>query len=119
MPVVKTARALIDVLDANFNITGHEIEYHYTFEGDGAEMFTPKVQRDLVTPAQIAVFRTSSSDALTAAHQNLNAKIAALQIEVSSANAARDKALTALRAIAAADENYDVTVRPSITAALA
>ena len=97
MPVVKTARAILDILDAEGKITGHEIEYHYTFSlGEGedpalARMFSPKVGREEVSPETVAAMRKESDNALTATVQMLNAANAALQGHEAAAIDARAK----------------------------
>lgn len=75
MNIVKTPRAIIDILDTENKITGHEIEYHITAEGEGANHFTPKVEREEVTVEEVAKLRQHSDDTLTASNNALNAQV--------------------------------------------
>jgi len=85
MAIKETPRAIIDVLDSEGNITGHEIEVFVTYEAEGPDDpmlklgFQSKVERQEATPERVAELRKKSSDGLTDANNKLNAQIAQMQ----------------------------------------
>lgn len=98
MALIKTPRAVIDVLDATGAITGHEIEYFYTWEGEGAEFFTAKVGREEASLEQVEVYRKHSNDALTASFQALNVQLAQEREQAASDKAALAQAAASEKA---------------------
>lgn len=112
MPVVRTPRAIIEVLGApdefgRFPVTGYEIENFYSWEGEGSEHFTAKVQRDVATSEEVATLRQTSADTLTRQLQRLNAQIADMQTSSQNLQARLDAALSALESARQSDANWD------------
>lgn len=120
MPVVKTPRAIIEILDSEGHITGHEIESHYVYESDDPndpmlKVAVPKIQRDEATEAEVNKLRKKSSTGLTDSINDVTKENAVLQeqmlkvqesalaavnaaeAKVSAAEAARDEALGKLQ----------------------
>lgn len=87
MPLVRTNRAIIEILDSEGKITGHEVERFYNWEGEGAEHFTTKIQRDEATPEEVEELRGAANARLTAQCQEDNARIATLQNRITELEA--------------------------------
>lgn len=107
MTIVRTPRAIIEILGApdsegNYPIVSYEIERHYTFEGDGSQFFTPKVQRDEATIEEVNALRGASETTLTAQFADLNTRFAALQTERDELRASVSSLQTRLDRILAA-----------------
>jgi hypothetical protein len=109
MPIKKTPRAVIEVLDAEGKVSGFEIENFYTFEfeeGDDpitAKTFTPRVIRDEATEEEVDVLLGVASEKMSDAHKSLNLQVADMQsvidqvnAELRNAEALRDNALNKL-----------------------
>lgn len=118
MAVVKIPRAIIEVLGAPVNgiypITGYEVERHLTWEGEGAEFFTPRIVREEATALEVQTLRDASAETLTGQLQNLNALNASLQGQVDTLTIKHAAAVNALRAVADADTSWDVSPRAQV-----
>lgn len=85
MPIKKTPRAVIEILDAEGKVSGYEIENFYTFEleeGDDpvmAKTFTPRVIRDEATEEEVDALLGEASERMTDSLAALNAQIAEMQ----------------------------------------
>lgn len=110
MPLVKTPRAYIDILDATGAITGHEIEVHRTFEGEGAEFFIPSVGREPVDAATIAALRGSAETSASAQIQAYGLQIQALRDELAAALAKLSEAEAKVARYVEADKLWSQTV---------
>lgn len=98
MPIVKTPRAVIDILDSEGKITNHEIEYNFAFdpaegEEELAKMFAPRVMREEATPEQVAAFRESSDSSLTKSIQEVSLINADLQNQMTALKESSTKAV--------------------------
>jgi hypothetical protein len=80
MDIIKTPRAIIDVLDSEGKITGHEIEYHVFPSGEGAEHFSPRLVREPASLEQVQIYRDASADGLAASFAALNTQLAAERV---------------------------------------
>ena len=76
MSIIKTPRAIIDVLDAEGKITGHGIEYMVTADGPEARYVKPRMEREEASAQDVDAIRGTSAAAVTAAFQGLNQQIA-------------------------------------------
>lgn len=94
----KTARAIIDVLDAEGKISGHEIEYHVVAAGEGAELIPPRVVREPATSEAVAVMRGQADATLTSAFSALNIQLADEREAAAVAAAEKQAALDAAAA---------------------
>ena len=94
MPVVKTPRAIIEVLDSDGKITGYEIENIYTFSSNGTpeedemvKLFNAGPRRDEATEDEVAALRKQSAEGLTAGIKDAHDQIADLQTAAQAATA--------------------------------
>lgn len=120
MPLVKTPRAIREIFGApdaegHYPVTGYEIEQALTWEGEGAEHFSPRVVLEEATAQQVADLKGESELSLTGSLQTLNAQNAALQTRLEAVRAQRDRAIEALNAVAQADTQWDSSPRTQVT----
>lgn len=124
MALVKTPRGIFEVFGARdkdsgeYPVTGYEIEYHLSWEGEGSELFQPKISREPATAEAVAALRGGSDETLTAQLQALNALVNGFRAEIGDYQSRLAKALDALRAVAAADDSWDNSPRSAVIAVL-
>ncbi len=115
MALIKTPRAIIDILDADRKVTGHEIEYIMVYEPEGpsdplAGMMPATIKREVATLEAVQALRDRANDTLVQAHANLNTQLASERTQHAEALAAKDAAL--------ADSNAALAVKDAeLTAA--
>jgi hypothetical protein len=91
----KTPRAIIDILDAEMKITGHEIENIYV---DEPGIASGTIRRDLATAEEVDAIRGNSQAALTQSFADLNQQIADERTGASEALATKEQELRDERA---------------------
>lgn len=84
MALKKTPRALIDVLDAEGKITGHELEVFVTYEAEGekdemARHFQARVERVPITAEEALEYRSDAEEIMTDSFKTAQEQIASLQ----------------------------------------
>lgn len=100
MALVKKVRALIDVLDGEEKISGHELETWVTYEPEGqndplAGAVPARMVREPATQEDMAKFRKESDEKLTDSCKALSAQIADLQEQLRAKAAQMESGLQA------------------------